>query len=174
MSDGTPLIHTLPLPSHASGTLLHCDSDLVGVLVTQDDRRLVAIRPIAAGVHVLSITGREISVPTQYSVQVGASLHLDQACARDERDLVRRYFWRYLNHHCAPTTVIRDRDVIALRDIAQGDGVTFDYNTTEYDMAEPFQCHCGSARCVGLVRGARYLTPARRAQVARWLPDYLR
>ncbi len=174
MTSGSPLTHTLPLPSHAPRTLLHCDSELVGVLVEPNHRRLVAIRPVAKGTRLFAITGREIPVPTRYSLQVGPSLHLDQDCARDERDLVLRYFWRYLDHHCEPTTVIRDRAVIALRDIAEGDGVTFDYNTTEYDMAEPFQCHCGSARCVGVVRGARHLTPTQRARLARWLPDYLR
>jgi hypothetical protein len=177
MSDAPPLAPTLPtLPprSHAPGTLLRCDSDLVGVLVAHDHRRLIAIRPIPKGTHLFTITGREIPAPTRYSVQVGAALHLDQDCARDEHDVVRRYFWRYLDHHCDPTAFIRDRELISVRDIAEGDGVTFNYNTTEYDMAEPFQCHCGSARCLGLIRGARHLTRAQRARLARWLPDYLR
>ena len=174
MANGPLLTHTLPLPSHSSGTLLHCGSDLVGVFVAHDHRRLVAIRPVAVGKRLFVITGRETPVPTRYSLQVGASLHLNQDCARDEFDLVKRYFWRYLDHSCDPTTVIRDRKVVAIRDIAEGEGVTFDYNTTEYDMAEPFQCHCGSAHCVGMVRGARHLTGAQRSRLARWLPDYLR
>jgi SET domain-containing protein len=174
LADGPLLTNTLPLPSHSPGTLLHCDSDLVGVLVAQDHRRLIAIRPIAEGTRLFAITGRETSRPTRYSVQLGPLLHLDPDCTPDELELVRRYFWRYLDHHCDPTTIIRNREVFAVRDIAEGDGVTFNYNTTEYDMAEPFQCHCGSARCVGVVRGARHLTPAQRAQLARWLPDYLR
>ncbi len=144
------------------------------MLSTPTGRRLIAIGSIAEGMRVLTITGRETRVPTRYSLQVGASLHLDQECARDEFDLVRRYFWRYLDHSCDPTTVIRDREVIAIRDIEKGAGVTFDYNTTEHDMAEPFRCHCGSAFCVGLVRGARHLTPPQRARLARWLPAYLR
>ena len=174
MADGPPISDVLPLPSHAPGTLLHCDSDLVGVLVSHNQRRLIAIRPIAVGTRLFALTGRETPVPTRYSVQVGPALHLDPDCVPDELELVRRYFWRYLDHHCEPTTVIRDREVLAVRDIAEGDGVTFNYNTTEYDMAAPFQCHCGSARCVGMVRGARHLTPAQRRQLAGWLPDYLR
>ena len=174
MADGLPVAGTLSLRSHAPGTLLQCDSDVVGVLVTRTGRHLIAIRPIAEGARVFALTGREIPMPTRYSVQVGASLHLDQDCARDEFDLVRRYFWRYLDHSCEPTTFIRDREVIAVRDIAEGDGVTFDYNTTEYDMAEPFRCHCGSEFCVGLIRGARHLTREQRARLARWLPAYLR
>lgn len=155
-------------------TLLRCDSDLVAVEVRDHHRRLVALREIPRGTHLFRITGRETAVPTRYSVQVSATLHLDQECANDEFDLVRRYFWRYLDHACEPTTRILDRDVIAVRDIAAGEAVTFHYGTTEYDMAAPFDCHCGSARCMGTIRGARHLTPAQRRRLAKWLPDYLR
>jgi hypothetical protein len=173
LADRPPPTDTLLLPSHARGAVLRCDSDLVGVLVERDHRCLIAIHPIAVGTRLFALTGRETPRPTRYSVQVGRSLHLDPDCVSDELELVRRYFWRYLDHHCDPTTVIRDREVLAIRDIAEGHGVTFNYNTTEYDMAEPFRCQCGSASCVGMVRGARHLTPAQRAQVARWLPEYL-
>lgn len=174
MTDALPLDRAAPLPAHAPGALLRCKSDLVGVLVTQDARRLVAVRPIAAGARVFTLTGREIPTPTRYSVQVGPALHVDQGSARDNTEVVYRYFYRYMDHHCEPTTVIRGREVIAVRDIAEGEGVTFNYNTTEFDMAEPFRCHCGSVRCVGMVRGARHLTPAQRAQLVPWLAEYLR
>ncbi len=155
------------------GTILHCDSDLVGVLVEQHERRLVAIKPVAAGERLFRIEGRETPVPTKYSLQVGWELHLDQGDARDPQDRVARRYWRYMNHACDPSTVIRDREVIALRDIAAGADVTFDYNTTEWDMAEPFACRCGAAGCVGFVRGARHLTPEQRAMRADLLPRYL-
>jgi len=79
-----------------------------------------------------------------------------------------------MNHHCDPTTAIRSLEVIAEHRIAVGESITFDYNTTEDVLAEPFTCHCGSAGCVGIVRGARFLTPAHRARLADRLPDYLR
>ncbi len=163
-----------PLPAHPPGALLRCDSDLVGVLVTHDGRRLITLCPIEEGTRLFVIAGRETPTPTRYSLQVGPALHLDQDCAHDITDVVRRFFWRYMDHHCEPTTVIRDREVFATRDIEQGEGVTFDYNVTEYDMAEPFRCHCDSAHCVGMVRGARHLTRAQRTRLAPWLPDYLR
>ena len=174
MADGPRVAETLPLQLRAPGTPLHCGCDLVGVQMGDNGRRLIALRPIAEGRRIFALVGREVGLPTRYSVQVSASLHLDPDCARDESDLLQHYFWRYLDHSCEPTTVIRDREVISVRDIDEGDGVTFDYNTTEYDMATPFQCRCGSQRCVGMVRGARHLTPAQRARVARLLPDYLR
>lgn len=174
MTDVLPFGNALPLPSHPPGALLRCNSDVVGVLVTHEGRRLIAIRPISAGEHLYTITGRETPTPTRYSVQVGPALHLDQSCARNITDVVRRFFWRYMDHACDPTTAFRGREVVAVRDIAEGEGVTFNYNTTEYDMAEPFRCRCGSTQCAGMVRGARHLTPAQRARVARWLLPYLR
>ena len=164
----------MPQAPHAQDKLLRCDSDLVGVLERAQHRRLVALRDIARGTHLFRITGREHATPTKYSVQVGATLHLDQDCARDDAEMVRRYFWRYLDHACDPTVRILDREVIAVRDIAEGEGVTFHYCTTEYDMASPFACHCGSPRCLGMIRGARHLTPAQRRRLEKWLPGHLR
>lgn len=153
---------------------MRCNSDLVGVLVTESDRRLVAIRGIPAGTMLFRISGRETPAPTRYSLQIGPGNHIDQSGARSAEEIVRRFFWRYMNHHCDPTTNIRALEVIAQRDIARGGSVTFDYNTTELELAEPFRCHCGSAQCVGVVRGARHLTAEQRARLAERLPDYLR
>ncbi len=174
MAAGSPQTQTLSPLEHAVGTILSCDSNDVGVRVEPDHRRLVAIRPIAKGTQLFPIIGRETPVATRYSLQVSALVHVDQDCARDEFELVQRYFWRYMDHSCEPTALIRDRQVIAMREIAEGEGVTFHYNTTEYDMASPFSCYCGSARCMGMIRGAKHLSPAERAHLAPWLPDYLR
>jgi len=174
LADADTQVLSLPRHAHPQHALLRCDSHLVGILAQAHHRRLVAVRDIARGTRLFRITGRETASPTRYSLQVGAALHLDQECARDEQELVQRYFWRYLDHACGPTTRIRDREVIAVRDIAAGEGVTFHYCTTEYDMAAPFACHCGSPRCLGVIRGARHLTPAQRRPLVKWLPDYLR
>ena len=174
LAEPFPQALLLPQRTHANGTLLRCGSQRVGVLVQDHHRRLVALRAIARGTRLFRLTGREITAPTRYSVQVSATLHLDQDCARDEFELVQRYFWRYLDHACEPTTRIREREVIAVRDIAEGEGVTFHYCTTEYDMASPFACQCGSRRCLGMIRGARHLTPAQRRRLEKWMPDYLR
>ena len=174
MAETLPQPQLLQRDAQSPGTLLRCDSDLVGVLDQPGHRRLVAFRDVAKGTRLFRLTGRERKSPTKYSVQVSATVHLDPDCTRDELELVRRYFWRYLDHACEPTTRIMDRDVIAVRDIAEGEGVTFHYCTTEYDMATPFDCQCGSARCMGVIRGARHLTPAQRRPLVKWMPDYLR
>lgn len=153
---------------------MRVDCEHLGVLITHDWRRLVAIRPISAGTKIFTVTGRESPIPTRHSIQVGAGVHVDMDDVHDPTEAMRRYFWRFMDHACDPNTVIRHRNVIARRDIAAGETVSFNYNTTEYEMAEPFRCRCDSALCIGLVRGARYLTPGQRALISDWLADYLR
>ncbi|KAI9629105.1 hypothetical protein KEM48_011176 [Puccinia striiformis f. sp. tritici PST-130] len=35
--------------------------------------------------------------------------------------------------------------------------LTFAYFSTEWHMAQPFQCACGSKSCLGMIRGAQHL-----------------
>lgn len=157
---------------HPAGAILSTDCDLVGVLVEQDQRRLIAVHDIAAGTRIISLRGRETTVATRYSMQIGRDTHLDPDDVATPLERVRQRQWMYLNHHCQPNAWITERTLVALRDIPAGDGVTFDYNTTEWDMASPFDCHCGSRECVGTVRGGKHLSAAQRARIAAWRAPY--
>jgi hypothetical protein len=54
------------------------------------------------------------------------------------------------------------RRLVALRELAAGEELTFDYNATEWDLAEPFRCSCGA--CGGsIVRGFAHLDDRARA-----------
>lgn len=55
----------------------------------------------------------------------------------------------------------------ALRDIAAGNEITFNYLTTESEMAVPFNCSCGSTNCFGLIQGRSFLTGAQAERLAR-------
>lgn len=159
---------------HPPGVILETDSPLVGVLVEHDQRRLIALAAIAQGTPIFRLAGRRTATATRYSIQIGPGEHLDPEDMESPMQRVRSRYWMYLNHHCEPSAQVRDLTVTAIRDIAPGDGVTFDYTTTEASMASPFACLCGSPWCVGLVRGATHLTPTQRARVAPSLADYLR
>jgi SET domain-containing protein len=65
---------------------------------------------------------------------------------------------RFINHHCEPNceAVIEDERVFidAIRDIAPGEELTFDYNLCWYETDEPeelalYACRCGAAKCRG-------------------------
>ncbi len=65
----------------------------------------------------------------------------------------------FINHSCHPnceTDQIRGKMwVIALRDIAPGEELTYDYNL--YDGEDDAPCRCGSKRCRGSLYSASHL-----------------
>ncbi len=128
--------------------------------------------PVASGCLVLEFDGAVRPVPARFSVQVGMDEHVhpdDHAVAAQDRT---RFQWRFLNHSCAPTCRVEGRRLVALRDLAAGEELTFDYNATEWSMAEPFHCVCGV--CGGsIVRGFAHLDAAARAARRAWIAGHL-
>lgn len=58
----------------------------------------------------------------------------------------------FINHSCEPNVgVVDDTVLIALRDIAPGEEIRFDYSTTMSEQFETMQCRCGTASCRGVV-----------------------
>lgn len=136
--------------------------------------QVVALAPIAAGENLLHVNGRVVDRPSRYSVQIGPHEHVDPPVPDDLADDMDRHAWRFLNHSCAPNAVLRGRTLVARCDIARGCEITFDYATTEYEMAEPFACGCGAPQCRGLIRGFLALTPAQVQALAPDLAPHLR
>lgn len=160
--------------SYPAGTVLATSSPAVAVLVEAEQRRLIAARDIRKGEIIFSLVGRETRVPTRYSIQVGPEMHLDSDDLPTDEERVRERYWMYLNHSCEPSAWVQGLNIVALHDIARGDGVTFDYNTTESSMAEPFTCRCGTKSCVGTVQGYQHLSAPARARLTDYLAEYLR
>ena len=126
----------------------------------------VTTRAVAADEVLLELEGFQVQAPGRHTLQVGWDVHLASEDA----------VWRFINHACEPTVrLVADPArgaprLVARRALAAGEEVTFNYLTTEWELAEPFACGCGAATCVGLVRGARHLTPA---QLDTWGPELL-
>jgi len=146
----------------------------VGVVRVAGEYRLVAARAFIPGERLFWMEGDPSPTPTRYTVQIGENQHLEMASGMTLEGILDRYFWRFMNHSCEPNTFILERDVIALRRIAPWEAVTFNYNTTEYDMASPFDCHCGSAHCLGPIRGFKHLPESERRRLEPFLAAHLR
>jgi hypothetical protein len=56
--------------------------------------------------------------------------------------------------------------------LSPGDELTFFYPSTEWAMAQPFDCFCGTASCRGRIDGAGNMTPKQLEGV--WLNGYIR
>lgn len=136
--------------------------------------RVVTAEPVAAGEVILRFQGFKARRPDRHSLQIGKRTHLVAPAELDPRAAVGEYGWRYLNHACAPSASLRGLDLVALTDLPPGAEVTFDYNTTEWDMASPFECRCGAPSCAGTIRGYRHLDGEARARLLPFLADHLR
>lgn len=131
-------------PSTSTPTMM---TDGVRVLGDeQTGRRVVAIRTLQAGEVLAELDGAQrVPVATRYTVQVDVDAHIDGL-----------WQFTFLNHSCAPNVRIDTTamTISAVREVAAGEELGYFYPSTEWLMAEPFDCHCGSANCVGRVTGA--------------------
>lgn len=96
--------------------------------------------------------GAVLEEPTYLTVQVDIGKHI----------LLQPEHLQYINHSCDPNVFFDtyQMKVFALKEIACGDEMTFFYPSTEWDMAQPFSCFCGSHGCLGEIRGAAHIPPA--------------
>lgn len=147
-----------------SGKLIVVNRDSYSALITSDR--------ILKDEIILKLQGLPSQVPTKYTVQVSADIHL---LPFSDDPAVPSSFFRFLNHSCKPSACFNmsERTLIALRNIDPGEEVNFNYNTTEYEMACPFSCRCGSGGCLGAIKGFRYLTVEQRRQLAPYLAPHL-
>ena len=67
-------------------------------------------------------------------------------------------FFKFINHSCDPTAGVKGRFIcVALRDIKEGEEITFDYSTIEADDLWEMKCCCGSKKCRKNIRSIKYL-----------------
>ncbi|MBM3416864.1 MAG: SET domain-containing protein [Bacteroidetes bacterium] len=94
--------------------------------------------------------------PTYLTIQVGTRRHIT----------LDPEFLQYINHDCDPNVFFNTTamQVVALKHISPDDEMTFFYPSAEWEMAHPFDCYCGSPRCLGKIRGAAYLSPIVQSQ----------
>ncbi len=92
---------------------------------------------------------------------------------------VDRFFWpkdesREMNHSCDPNTWWADNNsLVASRDIASGEEITYDYSTTEISRVFEMSCHCGASSCRKRISGLSYLDPDWRRRYGLNLPTHV-
>jgi hypothetical protein len=141
-------------------------SPKVAVQAYDSGRALIAVAAIDAGELLVRLAPVFVPTRDRYTIQVDATRH--QAGTGEADD--------FMNHSCDPSTHLDiDRlEVIASRSINPGELITFSYTTTEWELAEPFDCRCGAAACLGRISGFRDLGREQRRVLAPRLSTYLR
>lgn len=144
-------------------------SSAVEVIRSAGSASLHALRSLAPGEIVFPLEGHLVTRPTRFTIQIGAHAHLDPISESTSP-------WGYLNHGCDPNVAVdvTRRAIVARRPIAAGEELRFDYNTTEWELAEPFGCNCGAAGCVGVAMGFAHLSPARQLIMLREVAPHIR
>lgn len=104
------------------------------------------------------------------------SLQVDDSTALESTE----FFDDNLNHSCDPNckVAMEGKNVFlsALRNIKTDEELSFNYNTTEYNMfvqGSHFQCSCGSEKCLGEIKGFVFLTDEQRQSIKNILLPYL-
>jgi hypothetical protein len=87
---------------------------------------------------------------------------------------------RSINHVCDEANVgiqpnsLGAFDFFALREISIEEELTWDYETSEYEISHGFACACGAASCRGELQGFRYHGPkVLKAYGVKWIAPFL-
>ena len=111
---------------------------------------LHAVRSFAEGDVITPFTAQAtLPAPTHLTIQLDSDRHISLSPS----------FLQYVNHSCAPNCFFDTAAMafVAVQPISEGDELCFFYPSTEWDMAQAFDCHCHSIACLGTVQGAAYL-----------------
>ncbi len=80
----------------------------------------------------------------------------------------------YFNHSCDPNGGLRGaNNLVAMRDIAVGEEVTFDYAMSDSAPYDQFECGCGTVSCRGKVTGNDWQIPELRGRYNGYFSPYI-
>jgi hypothetical protein len=88
---------------------------------------LYATKDFNTGEIITKLKGELNLIPTRESIHIGNGLHVIDS------------YGRFINHSFEPNTRIEFNNVVAIKDIKKYDEITFNYNETEINMAQPFE-----------------------------------
>jgi uncharacterized protein len=138
-------------------------------------RGVFAVAPISAGTTVAAFGGwicdrAELDSLTEeqrtHAIQIDDDLYMVGPDELEPAD--------YFNHSCAPNAGIVGNIVVrAMRDIAAGEEICFDYAMCDAADYDEFTCACGEATCRGVVTGADWKLPDLRERYDGWRSTYL-
>ena len=80
----------------------------------------------------------------------------------------------FFNHSCHPNAGLDGQIVLrAMRDIAPGEEVCFDYAMTDSSPYDEFECACGAPQCRHRITGNDWQNPELQRKYSGWFSPYL-
>jgi hypothetical protein len=100
------------------------------------------------------------------SIQVADDLYLVGPEQPSPNDMV--------NHSCEPNCgILGSTILVAMRHIAAGEEVTYDYAMSDGSPYDEFACSCGAAACRGNITGDDWSRPELIERYRGWYSSYL-
>jgi SET domain-containing protein len=134
-----------------------------------------AVEPITAGETVAAFGGwvvtgavlETLSADRQSrSIQIDADLYLVSNETPEAGDM--------LNHACEPNCGLLGQTlIVAMRDIASGEELCFDYAMCDASDYDEFRCQCGHPTCREVVTGSDWRDTALQEKYVGWFSPYL-
>ncbi|MBX3022457.1 MAG: SET domain-containing protein-lysine N-methyltransferase [Bdellovibrionales bacterium] len=134
-------------------------------------RGVFAVKPIKKGEIIAAFDGEIYDDDFEpwtddllnHAIQIGPKLW------RDSKGLAR-----YVNHSCEPNCGIKSKvKIVAMRPIAKGEQVTWDYEMTEKNDWWKMRCRCGSTSCRKIIGNYKNMPRAIRKKYAGYISEWL-
>jgi hypothetical protein len=110
----------------------------------------------------------------------------DPLCIDDELYLDLAELFRNFNHSCNPNAFVKGKnELVAMKDVKEGEEITFDYSTTMNDNKKRIEetggelwtceCECGGKDCRGIIDQFKTLPKERQSFYVEggFMPDFM-
>ena len=147
---------------------------LEGKLCPDGSHGVFARQPLLAGER-LAVWGGEV-MPYNVLQQLSARTHAYSLQIEEDLYLVTSHVGPadWVNHSCDPNAGLEGQVVlVALRNIASGEQVCYDYAMSDGSAYDEFDCNCGSAICRGRITGSDWQLPELQQKYAGYFSPYL-
>lgn len=143
-------------------------SDKIEVRDIKKGKSLFAIDEIMKNEIIFEFEQNFLINPTRTSMQIDDNVH--------QESIHSNALENFLNHSCKPNGYIEFQDLTyrALCPIKKGEELTFNYNTTEWDMKKGFLCQCEFKGCYEQIKGFKYLTYEQQKELEPLLSPFLK
>jgi uncharacterized protein len=120
--------------------------------------------PIRKGTRVVEYSGPRLTAEEANRLYDGASRTYLYGLDDGKTVIDGEGMGAYLNHSCEPNCEVDEIKnrvwILAIRNIAAGEELLWDYNL--YDDDDPAPCHCGSPKCRGTMYSREWMAKLRR------------
>lgn len=127
----------------------------VRVDLVHDNRSLYAKKSFIVN-EVISYFNWEVVFknPSYLTIQIGENQHVELLPKQLE----------CVNHSCSPNAFFdtTNKCLVCIEAIDEGEEINFFYPSSEWDMGQAFNCKCNTSKCIGSIKGAKYLTEEQR------------